>query len=289
LKQLGFDFASTVSDSSISGTGFETVTAPATFSIHKERWPHLFDKGNTSSYLKEVFKGCGIHIHLDRASFTDLHLGKFAEFFHNKKNVKFLQMVGGRTLNGYCPQREGITQESGKGNTTGDFKGTDKYSSLNMGKTHTVEIRIFDSRNDKVFLLSCIEFAHAVFNFTRRLNRFKMTPGDFCKWLLLNKSNRDMYPNLVTRLQGDIKTYSETLSTLISKGIINEPTDPKVVKEKLNEVRKEEEEKRRIEKQKAKERKERLKNIEKVRKEAVAEMVKELGISSTTAQELLTW
>jgi hypothetical protein len=224
------DFICIKSDSSIYH-GFEMVTAPATLSIQKKYWTRFFDNEEIvkSLYPQSKLGGHGIHVHLSRVSFTDLHLGKFNTFYSSENNRPFLDLMAGRK---YSYEKRDL--DSGKGNLEGKTMGS--RSAINMTKSFTIEVRIFESTDDKVKFFKALEFVHASHAFCRIVHRHKMTSGDFINWLLMNKSNRAKYPYLVQFLfehvgmKRDSTEYSKLRKNLLSKGVITKSTTDSEVK-----------------------------------------------------------
>ena len=94
-------------DGSLSN-GFEMVTAPCTLAYHRQRLDQLFNwngwrnnDGNT--YVKAWNTDtCGLHINLNRKSFTDAQVGKFLVFINDPMNTNFITKISGRSSEGYA-------------------------------------------------------------------------------------------------------------------------------------------------------------------------------------------
>ena len=117
-------------DGSLGGQGVEIVSAPATLSYHKEGiWDKFFDE--LSPYLKgATFTEAGIHIHINKYSFTPATMAKFHSFINNPKNKTFLETIAGRPESSYArfaPDRAKITSINRNMSDQGD-----KYRACNI-------------------------------------------------------------------------------------------------------------------------------------------------------------
>jgi hypothetical protein len=182
------------SDGSIRD-GFEVVTCPATLEIHLEVFKKFFE--NRPSELK-IASNVGMHVHVSRGPLSLLTVGKMTEFMNRPDNVKFITHIAGRAPNNYCRQDEGRTLSfpltSGRG---------ERYNSLNLNNSETVEFRIFSTP------LTFEDFAHKV-EFCQALTEYSK-PGvlsvdlktqtsyaHFIKWAL---ANHKAYPELAAKIK----------------------------------------------------------------------------------------
>lgn len=150
--------------------GFEIVSHPFTFDFLKN---NLLKKNKLNPIFDLRIQGfrsyntstCGIHVHLSRKAFTDLHLYKFMKFFY--ENPRFIWKFSQRKL-------ENLNRWS---TLTGDKQpiiqkvkekyNPSRYVAVNMNNNHTVEIRIFRGTLKKEGFLRNIEFCHAIFEYTK--------------------------------------------------------------------------------------------------------------------------
>lgn len=145
--------------------GFELVTAPATFAVHKEEF-ELFPFEN-----QVVSKATGMHVHVGRKELNTLQIGKMCEFVYNPDNKGFLEKIAGRNMNSYCSTEAHVkgvssaTQETERGLefTQEGSHGT----ALNISSKGTIEFRIFRSPETKEQFLARLEFVKAMVDWTK--------------------------------------------------------------------------------------------------------------------------
>lgn len=188
-------------------SGFEIVSAPATFLAHKELWPIFFDdEVGSSQFLRAWNTGkCGIHIHMSRVAFTQLHLAKFVEFINHPVTRDFVTDVAGRANNSYAS----YSKLNSKFNVIDDERhnhaGT-RGAAVNLLNEHTVEVRIFRGNVKKAGFFKCLEFLDALYYYTKMssMNTESMSVEDFLNWV---KRNNNGYGNFVNWLK--MKEYIE--------------------------------------------------------------------------------
>ena len=249
-SDLGSDFIFKVDrDGCSRGPAFELVSQPTTLDIHRERWPLMlnnpkFKEHVTKAIVDKTDHRNGIHIHLNRSSFSDLQLGKFCYFINNEKNFSLIEIVAGRKLttqqrhendypNYYQVRPEQLDIDKIEGNLfrTGNAHSGTKHSAVNLSKKDTVEVRIFRTYADTEGMFACIEFVHALHKYSRIYSRFRLASGDFANWVL-NTGNSKEYPNLVAVLMkaAGTVTIKGTFDKLQEKGLSTPITPDKEVK-----------------------------------------------------------
>lgn len=93
------------SDSSISPSGFETVSIPATLDFWKESaLAETLNTMRSAPHNMRSFKhsSCGFHVHVSRAALSVLDLNKIERFVHNPENNDFMKDIAGRGPNTYA-------------------------------------------------------------------------------------------------------------------------------------------------------------------------------------------
>ena len=154
-------------DGSLSSTGFEIVTTPASMTIHKE----VFSKSSFWSIGKKAEASCGMHVHIGKAGMNEMQRGKILAFINDKSHYDKIVKIAGRDFarNRYCGYTENATITYGVyGDEIGvGRKGTDKYNAVNQSKSYTDEIRIFAAPKDLHEFLSRLEFVQALVDFTK--------------------------------------------------------------------------------------------------------------------------
>lgn len=139
-------------DGSISN-GFEIVTCPATFDIHKERMGSFLDN------LPPEFSGSsrtGMHVHISRRSLTKLGIGKMTEFLNRLDNQTFVRKIAGRKSNNYQKANSEYTITRSIG------RYFDRYNNINLQNPNTIELRIFSTPLTKEDFNIKLEFCKAL-------------------------------------------------------------------------------------------------------------------------------
>lgn len=237
VEDLGMDYVILKHDGSLQD-GIEIVTAPATIGYHLKAWDKFFN--NSAKHLTSWSgERCGMHVHISRAAFTPLHLGKLITFINNTENRDFITTIAGRKskygkffenrlfhvkskLVSYMEQlnkqlelaksekaKENIREKisaatkEASANSSNDIytlitdieHGGERFSSINLTKEGTVEIRIFRGNVSRVGMLKNIEFTHAAVEFTRA-STFRTSPLDKeaqAERVLKRKENTDYH------------------------------------------------------------------------------------------------
>ncbi len=184
-------------DGSITN-GFEIVTHPMTFGYVKSR-EGVFNKA--LAYLRSHgFSGHnhgGMHVHMGKAAFSDLHVIKFSRLFMD--NVDFWTRISQRKQAnldrwanfGSSTRFDRDSVKEGKRHRNGD-----RYAALNF-TSQTIEVRIFNStiRTDRFY--KNIEACQAAFDFSRAYGLCDMEAERYAAFVV---SRRSVYPNLAAFL-----------------------------------------------------------------------------------------
>ena len=222
-------------DSSIrgEGEGVELVTVPATLYYHKEIFDSFFFSSPTKgtpafNTLHSINTSTGMHVHIDKRSFTKPSLGKFIAFINKKSNRRFVSTIAGRDIStsGYCVALN-LTEDNQKGfdvsASVGAFarpessekkekelklhtnaSSIDHLShrgrgSIDLTKPATIELRIFSSSSKRADFYAKLEFTHALVKFCKTTSMQQLHYYYFLKFVASPENKKD-YPNLVTFL-----------------------------------------------------------------------------------------
>lgn len=201
-------------DGSVSG-GIELCSAPASITVHKEEFKPFFDI--IESLHLQAKTNCGMHVHVDRSTLTELQIGKMLSFMYNKQNKKLINKIAGRKDNNYC------SLDFEKGVTSGiyfdegrivDYRkklhrssSEGRYTGLNLSPPYTIEFRIFASTTSYEEFSKNLEFVQSMVDFTKPSAVNVTSLKDFGKqevYLKFVKENRKTYPNLFQFLKSDM-------------------------------------------------------------------------------------
>lgn len=234
-EAIGKDYVILKRDGSLRGKNpFEIVTVPATLAYHKTRWKSFLENAELKRYLTSYSSGnCGMHVHINRASFTGLHLAKFMHFINCQTNFEFITSVAQRAHNKYAEYLTNLKSTGGfakyfKGNPDKASRGSEKYMAVNTKPSETIEVRIFRGNLAKIGFLKNLEFVHAVWAFTKDAPLTNLTFKDFMFWLFNPKNNT--------------KDYKELKMWLLASGwnidgVVIRKTDTKLVRQHKEERR----------------------------------------------------
>ena len=202
-------------DSSIDTSyGFEMVSYPMSWQKYREERKTIWDK--IYEYM-EAHKchndrgSCGFHIHMNKRSFTTMHIYKFIDFFYKTINNAFIIAMsnrGGYTSN--FRQYANLKNDRFGDETLATKKwaktkrGTDHHAAVDVSPAATYEIRVFGGAIKPELFHKNLEFTYALYLFTRDTSRLYNTVPHFVKWLL-KRNNADQFRNLIAY----IKTQKE--------------------------------------------------------------------------------
>ena len=198
------------SDSSLEYGGMEVVSSPGSL----DAWQQgvVIDWNRWAAAAENIpdqrqFKSNGIHVHVSRTAFLNertgrqstAHLYSFIQLV--QQNAGPIQKLAGRGSSTYCEwsavrDRQGAKSEA-EGGTYGD-----RYRPINLQNDDTVELRFFDGRKSKGFILASVELVHAMVEYTRTMTSKNVKEGAW-HWPQFSNyisANRDRYPNLDSRV-----------------------------------------------------------------------------------------
>jgi hypothetical protein len=163
------------SDGSLSDSGAEMVTMPATLEAHKMRFPFeqldwLHDKGARAW----SYSTCGMHIHVSRSAFSATHMWKFIKF--QLHNARALARIAGRDSTQWASWRNDTMDDAraSAAKYTKDIRRqgvfANRYSALNFNNQDTVELRYFRSNISTHGILRNIELVHGMWAYTAEMD-----------------------------------------------------------------------------------------------------------------------
>ena len=170
-------------------SGYELVSHPRTLSSWKEYIANTYASvlQDIESNGGEVDNGTGIHIHVSKSAMSDAHKARFAMLVNNFSNLS--AFVACRPATEY--QRYFVKTEE-------DFENASRYEAVNWYNSATVELRIYKSSFDKNVILSYLQHAHAVYQYTKQnIRACDMTIGEFISFV---NARKEVYPELAERL-----------------------------------------------------------------------------------------
>jgi hypothetical protein len=197
-------------DGSIHGSKpncYEMVTVPATMKAHKRLWAEFFEKIDYTKFDTSKDTGNGMHVHIDRKSFTKNHLNRFTWFITNPGNDDFMLAISERpTKANYqewarTPNHFGhttkITASRYASSTNGSLRGA-----VHCKGTKTVEVRIFKGIVSYATIVKNLEFVDSVFDYTSTTMLCQLSLANYLSWL--KKTPKNKYQMLKTFI-GEIK------------------------------------------------------------------------------------
>jgi len=198
-------------DGSIS-SGFEIVTHPHTHQQYRDNSALLW---NTIETLRKDYDArswdtdtCGLHIHLSRDGFSSgAHLHRFIAFvYHNAphmmkfagRKTRFARFNDVYTFDEYDRPVFSIKHKVGNP----DRHSSERYSAVNTQNKHTIELRFFRGTMNTSSVLSALDLAQAMVEYTRelRLDDVKLGALSWDWFADYVVSNNGLYPDLYSRL-----------------------------------------------------------------------------------------
>ena len=169
-------------------SGFEIVTVPATLAYHKEKmWQRFFNSTLTERLVGMPY--CGNHVHVSKAAWTPLTVGKLLNFVHNPDNTPFIDSISLRGQGQYCTR----TAEYSYSPTAVLRNNHYRSAALNITPSETIEFRMFQSSINPTNLFKNLEFIDAIRMFTFH---HKISDMNALKFLEFVAENYYMWPYL---------------------------------------------------------------------------------------------
>ena len=194
------------------GNGFEIVTHPHTHQEYRENSKLLWDTIETlrTDYGARSWDTdtCGLHIHLSRKGFkSGAHLHRFIAFvYHNAPHMmkfagrksRFARFNDVYTFDEYDRPVFSLKHKV----ASPAFTPSERYSAVNTQNAHTIELRFFRGTMNTSGVLSALDLAQAMVEYTRdlRLDDVKLGALSWDWFADYVVSNNGLYPDLYSRL-----------------------------------------------------------------------------------------
>ena len=187
-------FAQCKSDGSLDN-GFEITTTPATFLKQKQQWERFFkDKECMESLKGWNTDTAGLHIHISRSALRLTDIGKLLVFINDDDNTEFIKQVAGRSSEQWAKRTPKKITDS--------LRSSEKYESVNMAHSKTIELRIFKSNISRNGFYRVLEFTDSLVYFVKNyasLTGLSLHYKSYLKYIS-NPAIRGQYPNLTAWL-----------------------------------------------------------------------------------------
>lgn len=242
-------------------SGFEMVTSYGAMETHRYMVPRIFGPVEGENLDSTPFVGilrshdatasCGLHVHLPKPK-SLMHAAKMMAFYNDPGNKRLVRHVARRYATNYARAdnrktallagKEAVnalrnagfdrraSYYSGRTDALRDYVSSaitglsysDRYQQVNFCNKDTVEIRVFKGSMLPLTIMACLEFAAAVWHFTRDAKLIELTTDDFLKWISEPRNRRET---------GYLRTY------LAARGYkVYQPKPAKDAKPALNEL-----------------------------------------------------
>jgi len=209
------DIAILKHDSSIGRdgySGFEIVTQPHTHTQYRDNSQLLWD---TIDKLRTDYEArswdtttCGLHIHISRAGFSSgAHLHRFISLVYH--NAEMMMKFAGRKsdyarFNDVYTFNEFDKPVFSLKHKVGDPRqySSERMSAVNTQNRTTIELRFFRGTMNPKGVLSALDLAHSMVEYTRELRLDEVKLGAL-SWEWFSdyvESNNGLYPDLYQRL-----------------------------------------------------------------------------------------
>jgi hypothetical protein len=226
-------------DGSISGSKsqkYEMVSVPASLRAHKRLWAEFFDKVDYRKFDVSKDTGNGMHVHIDRKTFTKEHLNRFTWFIINPANQDFLFAVSERptkaNMHEWARVPDGVIFQPSKVSASRIAIALNRNlrGAIHFKSDKTVEIRLFKGIVSYATVVKNLEFVDSVVEFTRVTSLKNISLSHYLDWLETLPKNK--YTVLKTFYE-EAKVRQHTLNAQLTEYIWN-TENPEDVTEKLN-------------------------------------------------------
>lgn len=198
-KYCGFE-----RDGSIS-RGFELVSSWTTLEMHREKVMSAFARPapNLRSHNTTT---CGLHVHISKGDMSLMHAARLQAFMHNRANESLITAVARRYSSGsgyakqanksikevtrnalvYAGAQRHLSRKARAKSRTMDALcqlNPDRYELVNFQNRATVEFRAFRGTTVGTTIMACIEFAWAVYWFSRDHGAHELTTPAFLQYI----------------------------------------------------------------------------------------------------------
>jgi len=202
--------------------GFELISMPFTQQFWKQE--HRAALIEVVSKLRKVdtqawpYDTCGFHVHLSRASFTDVQLFKFIALIH--RNIPFTHMMAQRDPSDHFDRYSSLIKE---GNTDKEILAKInrahrmrdlRYVGVNTTNERTVELRFFKASLNMYNIYKNLEFAWSLFEWSRIASLHSPTLTSYLKYV---EAHKKPYKHLYEFLLANGKYEPQRSAKLMDK------------------------------------------------------------------------
>ena len=145
--------------------GFEIVSTPATYPIHKERAESIFTIINKETKMVAK-RNCGLHFHISKNALTSLQIGKMLEFIFNPNNREFISHIAGRDNNSYA-QIDKVKSITDIAPENFNAELCNRQEAINLKNKDTIEFRLFASTTKYDIFMTRLEFVKSLVDYTK--------------------------------------------------------------------------------------------------------------------------
>lgn len=143
--------------------GFEVISQPMSLPAQTQLWQWLKEKSLIRGLKSHNTTTCGLHVHVSKQNLTSLQIAKIVTFVNSPVNEDFIKALArryGQAGTGYCRIKD-------KSKIGSAHQSQDRYEAVNVTNRHTIEFRIFKGSLKYESVISAIEFANAMIEFTK--------------------------------------------------------------------------------------------------------------------------
>lgn len=174
--------------------GFEIVSAPMDLPHHKTSWGPMFDaieQGTIKGLKAWTTTTAGMHVHVSREPLSCLQVGKVVVFVNLPANKTFMTDIAGRDSNTYTKFVAATKLVTGHRGYGGD-----RYCSVNLCGSQTIEFRLFKSTLNRARFQSNIQFCHAIVHYCAPCARSVAESSSYASFASWVRVHRKTYPDL---------------------------------------------------------------------------------------------
>lgn len=172
--------------------GIELVTGKLSLKEHQKLWPQVCDVCVDNHLRSWKHRTTGLHVHMNRAFFTPLTIGKLLCFVNsdNRETSKNIVKLAGRNSD-YGERAKKYL----KNTVQAINHSRNRYEAVNLTNDHTIEIRIFKGTLKATRVLACIEFCHAAAYYVTQCSIKDME--SWTGFMMYVKKQGRLYRNLI--------------------------------------------------------------------------------------------
>lgn len=138
--------------------GFEMISAPMGLDDHSRLWKTVLTPSLTKGLKSHDTTTCGLHVHVSRATLSELQISKIVCFVNDPDNRRIIESVARRYDSGYCHVSE-------KKLGTAHRDNGNRYQAVNLCNARTIEFRIFRGTLRYGSVMAALELCNAIVSF----------------------------------------------------------------------------------------------------------------------------